>query len=131
MAQRSFHISTFLLITAIVLHLALPLSTGVVCTLPDTERSAAFFGLSTSAQNVLLPSLSANDHTEPIAFPELQPQTGAHSIATHTVWDPLPVSISLPFFVLRFPSVASADRLFPNTGIVRVWRPPIPFPSSL
>ena len=43
----------------------------------------------------------------------------------------LPVAFSLPFFVLRFSSVVPADRLFPNSGALHVWRPLVPSHSQI
>lgn len=130
MSHRAFNLSALLLISAIVLHLALPFTNGVVCSLPGTHDSSAALTLATFTSDVELPSFAADDSTIPVVFPEIQTQTGAHGIATNTVWDPMLVTLSLPTYVLRSPPIISADRLATNSHTFLIWRPPIPILSS-
>ena len=41
MTQRSLKVNTLVLVGAIVLHLALPFTTGVVCSLPEAQDATA------------------------------------------------------------------------------------------
>ena len=120
-----------MLISAIVVHLALPFTNGVVCSLPGAQDPTESLTLASFTSDGQLPSFTANESTSPVAFPEIQTQTGAHGIATNTVWDPMLVTLSLPTYVLRSPLYISAERLATNSNALRIWRPPIPFLSSL
>lgn len=131
MTQRSFKVNTLVLVGAIVLHLALPFTNGVVCSLPETQDATAFFSLASFTRDGQLPSFAANDSSHPEGFPEFQPQPGAHAAAASTAWDPMLVTLSLPTFVLRPPQAVPADRFTTNTFAIPIWRPPIPFHSSL
>ncbi|MDE2816134.1 MAG: hypothetical protein OXK81_05460 [Chloroflexota bacterium] len=131
MSHRAFNLSAFLLISAIVLHLALPFTNGVVCSLPGAQDTPAALTLASFAPDGQLPSFAANDSSRSVAFPEVQPQTGAHGIVTNTVWGPMLVTLSLPTYVLRSPPTIFSERLATNSNALLIWRPPIPFPSSL
>ena len=120
-----------MLISAIVVHLALPFTNGVICSLPDAHSPTEFLTLSKSTTEAQVPSFQANDSSSPAEYPELEPQTGAHGIATNTVWDPMLVMVPLPAFVLRSPLTVSTDRFATNSNAFHIWRLPIPLPSSI
>lgn len=130
MPQRTFNLSAFVLISAIVVHLALPFTNGVICSLPDAQGPTTALALPTLTSEALLPSFAVNDSATPAEYPAVESQTGAHGIATNTAWDPLLEMLSLPTFVLRSPLTISAERLATNSNSVRIWRPPIPNLSS-
>lgn len=130
MSQRTFNLSAFMLISAIVLHLALPFTNGVVCSPPDAPDTAAPFALSNFTPAGHMPSFAADDSSRPVSFPELEPQMGAHGTATNTGWDPMLVTLSLPALVLRSPPAVSAERLAANSNTFLIWRPPIALLSS-
>lgn len=131
MSQRAFNLSAFVLISSIVVHLALPLTSGVICSQPDVQSQTATLALSTLSSEAPMPSFAVNDSTTPAEYPEVEPQTGAPGVTTNTVWDPLLMTLSLPSFVLRFPLAITAERLATNRNALLIWRPPIHFPSSL
>ena len=120
-----------MLISAIVVHLALPFTNGVVCSLPDAHSSTEFLTLTNFTMEAQVPLIQANDHSRPVEHPEVQPQAGGHGVATNTVWDPVLVTLTLPAFVSRSPLTISTDRFATNSNAFHIWRPPIPLPSSI
>ena len=82
-------------------------------------------------QDAQLPSFGANDYLESTEYPVAQPEAAAHGVAIHAVWDPVLGAHLLPTLVFRYPSTVSVTRLIANTNSLRLWRPPIPFQSSL
>lgn len=131
MPLRAFNVCAFLLVTTIVVQLALPFTNGGICSLPDDGDPASFATWLDSSQESTSPAIGSNDHTLPTAFPEVESQSAVHGVATAISWDPMPVVVSMTLAVFPVPHAILAERLSTKVDPLAIWRPPIPFLSSV